>query len=312
MPDCEYDLFLVAGGADHRAYEMLRTCRRRGVSIHEVALFDFCERRPGSDDRTHPYNSYRELGLPTKPIDCSILDPAACIKDLDRRHMLEAGGKRLALDISCFTKPYFFALLRYLTDFAGATRLTVFYTEPVSYMLQGGVYHSTTGSLSIIEVPGYPGMQSGTTRKTLVVLLGFDGELSSFIHEHVSPDELLVVNGFPAYYPKFKNTSLVSSERIVSSAGTQRYYVAANNPFETFNLLWNLKRKKPGAFFNVAPLGTKPMALGACMLGLACPSVRIVYPLPERYAEKTTEESWRSWAYVLELPPQGSPREERG
>ncbi len=307
MPDSEYGLFLVAGGSDNRAYELLRKCRKGNVSIREVMLFDYRERRPGTDDLGHPYNGYRDTGFSTRPIDCSIFEPSACLKSLDDKNLLTSCNGQLALDISCFTKPYFFAILKYLQEYTPTKQVTVFYTEPSSYMFRSGLYHSTEGSLSVIEVPGYPGIQTGTTRKTLVVLLGFDGELSSFIHEQVSPDGLVVVNGFPAYYPKFKDTSLVCNERIVSSAGTDIYYAAANNPFDTYNLLRRLKDKNPGSFFNIAPLGTKPMALGACMLGLTCPSVRIVYPLPERYAEKTTEESWGSWAYRIDLPSSGTP-----
>ena len=85
----------------------------------------------------------------------------------------------------------------------------------------------------------------------------------------------------------------------VNSEITKIEYVKANNPFETFNLLETLKKEHPDAFFNIAPLGSKPMALGACLFSLLDESVRIVYPLPEKYAHKTTNECNYSWSYKI-------------
>ncbi len=143
------------------------------------------------------------------------------------------------------------------------------------------------------KYPGFPGNDTRTTKKVLVVLLGFDGELSSFITEEVAPDDTLVVNGFPAYAPKFKEISLINNEKLLSSSATGLVlYSRANSPFETFNLLEHLYKKETSAFFNIAPIGTKPMALGACLFAL-------VYPLPQKYADVTTQECWNSWSYEI-------------
>jgi len=69
-------------------------------------------------------------------------------------------------------------------------------------------------------------------------------------------------------------------------------YSKANNPFEIYNLLQGIKIKTPNNFINIAPLGTKPMALGACLFALHNPAVRIIYPLPDAYESK--------YGYVLQ------------
>ena len=51
----------------------------------------------------------------------------------------------------------------------------------------------------------------------------------------------------------------------------------------------------------LAPLGTKPMALGACMFAIDNDDVRVVYPRPKEYVSQTTRASWRSWRYDVRL-----------
>ena len=69
-----------------------------------------------------------------------------------------------------------------------------------------------------------------------------------------------------------------------------------------YNFLQYIKDKEDdNTFINIAPLGTKPMALGACLFALHNPDVRIVYPLPENYENKYSDKSWNSWIYDLPL-----------
>lgn len=301
----EYDCIMVAGSSDYRAYEILRKYQKSNVSIKRVLLFDFNERTEKnielSKEDNNAYNSYKTLGFQVTSIPCSIFDPSACLKSLNKSELNLSADTKFAIDISCFTKPYFFSILRYLKEQVGFKAIRVFYTEPMSYTFNKGFYHSTYGPLSVIEIPGYPGLDTGTIEKILIVLLGFEGEFSSYIYDQVSPDKIMVINGFPAYSPKFKDISIINNEKLVINSGSHKYYVSANNPFETFNLLENLKKNYPKAFFNIAPLGTKPMALGACLFAILYPSVRIVYPLPEKYANKTTSECCCSWSYTIPL-----------
>ena len=54
-------------------------------------------------------------------------------------------------------------------------------------------------------------------------------------------------------------------------------------------------------YLNIAPLGTKPMALGACLFAIHNPEVRVIYPIPDKYENLTTEECWDSWVYGIPL-----------
>lgn len=301
-PETGFERVALAAGSDPRAYEILRRCSKLGVGIEKVLVFDYRERRESLPlGGEQAYDEFKKLGFPFDVIECSIRDPSACIKSLKGISILNSD--RIAVDISCFTKPYFYSLLKYLKDQGKAHSVTVLYTEPTSYVFRRGSYkeyRSSIGPLSVIEVPGFPGLDTGTNTKLLVVLLGFDGDLSIVISEEVAPDEMLFVNGFPGYAPKFKDISLMNNEKILGNHSLDSIrYARANNPFETFDLLQEIGRQNGSAFISVAPLGTKPMALGACLYAMLNKRVRVVYPLPDEYTNVTTYECWRSWQYTI-------------
>jgi len=298
--DDGFDFFIAAAGSDYRAYQMLNKFKKYNISLKNFFLFDFKERFEDlSQDDIEAYNSYKSFGFKPEIIKCSIMDPSNCIKSLFASKYNLSSDDHIAIDISCFTKPYFFSIIKYLKEQIGVKLITVLYTEPMSYIFNKGHYHSGYGQLSVMEVPGYPGLNTRATEKVLVILLGFEGDLSSFITEDVASDKIILVNGFPAYSQYFKDLSIIKNERLLGNVGTKIEYVKANNPFETFNLLETFKKEHPDAFFNIAPLGSKPMALGACLFSLLDESVRIVYPLPEKYAHKTTKECNYSWSYKI-------------
>jgi hypothetical protein len=306
-----FDCFLVAGGSDFRAYEVLRKAQDKGVSIGTLYFFDFEERKEGLGEKLQEaYDGYKKLGFSTVKIPCSTQDPSSCIKSLAGQGIDFSKHDSLAIDISCFTKPYFFLILKHLKSLTKFVSVSVFYSEPKSYVFPKGIfssYKSSLGPLSILEIPGYTGSDERGQKRMLVIFLGFDGDLSREINEDVAPSETLIVNGFPGYAPKFKDISLICNERLIQEKHSNLNYSRSNNPFEAFNLLETLKadekiRKRHGSLFmNIAPLGTKPMALGACLFAIHNPEVRIVYPMPENYVKVTTDKSWKSWIYNIPL-----------
>lgn len=306
-----FDCFLIAGGSDCRAYEVLKKAKSDNVKIDNVYFFDFDERKKGINKKfKDAYNEYQKLGFNINKISCSIQDPSACIKSLPKLGIDFSKHEQPAIDISCFTKPYFYLILKHMQLINKFSSISVFYSEPKSYVFPKGLfssYQSSIGPLNILEIPGYSGSDVRGQKRILVILLGFDGDLSREINEDVAPSETFIVNGFPGYAPKFKDISLICNERLIQEKNSEINYCRANNPFETFNLLETLKKDEKlqsryGNFFmNIAPLGTKPMALGACLFAIHNPEVRIVYPMPENYIKVTTDNSWKSWVYSIPL-----------
>jgi len=297
----ELDYLILASGSDSRAYEVLSKCG--SISKNQVIFFHFNERLKGLEENDPLFNfkkySYKNL----QEIFCEIKNPSSCLEDVEKNKF--SNSTKIGIDISCLTKPYIYFIIKLLRERFGIEKLSVFYTEPKSYLFPKGLFnafHTSSGPLSIFEIPGYSGQEKRGAKRKLIILLGFDGDLSKEINEDVSPHDTVVVNGFPSYTPKFKDISLITNEKLVSDHNISIAYARANNPFEIYNLLQMIKDKEAAnTFINVAPLGTKPMALGACLFALHNPDVRIVYPLPENYENKYSDKSWNSWIYDLPL-----------
>lgn len=297
----ELDYFILSSGSDTRAYEVLSKCK--GIDTNQVILFNFIERLTGLT-ATDPLFNYKKFHYNSlHEIQCEIKNPSSSLEEIIKNPFNK--DSKIGLDISCLTKPYFYFIIKLLKERFQVEKLSVFYTEPKSYLFPKGLFsafHTSSGPLTILEIPGYPGQESRGAKRKLVILLGFDGDLSKEINEDVSPYDTVVVNGFPSYAPKFKDISLIANEKLVSDRNITVAYAKANNPFEIYNLLHKIKSKEESnTFINVAPLGTKPMALGACLFALHNPDVRIVYPLPEKYENKYSDKSWNSWVYDLPL-----------
>jgi hypothetical protein len=295
------NFFILASGSDSRAYEILSKIHSRGGSDVKVIILHYKERLKGkgSNDDLFKFKNYKI----DYEISCNIQYPSTALEAL--KEIGFTSSDKIALDISCLTKPYFFYLIRLFKERFKASKLKVFYTEPKSYFFPKGIFslfHTSTGPLSIIEIPGYSGLERRNSTKKLVILLGFDGDLSEEITQDVSPNETVVINGFPSYSPKFKDISLIANEKLVSDGNIKVRYARANNPFDVYNVLETIKEESDQAtFMNIAPLGTKPMALGVCLFALHNPEVRVVYPMPELYKDKYSDKCWNSWAYELPL-----------
>jgi hypothetical protein len=177
-----------------------------------VILVHFKERLENKQphDPLFHYKDFPIIDL--QEIYCEIKNPSSSLPELEKNDFDDS--KSIGIDISCFTKPYFFFVIKLLQKRFLVSRINAYYTEPQSYFFPKGVFtdfHTSTGPLSILEIQGYPGQEPRDAFRKLIILLGFDGDLSREINEDVSPGETIVVNGFPSYSPKFKDISLITT-----------------------------------------------------------------------------------------------------
>jgi hypothetical protein len=296
------DYFFLAIGSDFRAYESLRIAEQNGVIIKNVILFQFEERKEDVLSRVaQGAEQYKKIKYPTTIIDCSIQNPSGALKSTA---LSIIPTDVIAVDISCFTKPFFFTIFNWLKTIYKIGQINVFYTEPKNYLFNKGLYnayHSSFGPITVEEIPSFTGNNSNKKGSLLVIMLGFDGDLSAEIDENVAPKKTILVNGFPSYSPNFKDISLISNEKLVNTGGNKLVYSRSTNPFDTYNLLLKIKEDNPDLFINITPIGTKPMALGVCLFALHNPDVRIIYPMPEKFENVTSSDAWCTWYYDIPL-----------
>ncbi|MDA3905648.1 MAG: hypothetical protein PF484_06195 [Bacteroidales bacterium] len=300
----ELDYLFIAAGTAKRAYKVLDELE--GIAIKNVVVIDFFERREGDKQYLQRYYSYNQRNFNFIKLDAYISNPTKLLKSIVEFGVKIASHENVGIDITSFSRPYIFSLLKYLQKAVGISSVNVFYSEPKSYVFKDGyckTYKSSSGPIRIIELPSYTGHNINENERLLIVLLGFDGDLSKEISFEVSPKKTFLINGFPGYSPKFKDISLINNEILTSKLNNEVAYCRANNPFDTYNKLDELYNKQERSlFFNLAPIGPKPMVLGACLFALHNPSVRVVYPQPEKYLnEETSIDIWRSWHYKLPI-----------
>ena len=112
----EIDIFFVAAGADYRAYENLRRLNSAGCRIGQLVVYDFHQRRkPDDGDYMEKYEAFHAVAANQRTVvDVDIADPASCVTSLISAGITVRPDVTVALDISCFTKPFFYVLLKYL------------------------------------------------------------------------------------------------------------------------------------------------------------------------------------------------------
>ena len=86
---------------------------------------------------------------------------------------------------------------------------------------------------------------------------------------------------------------------LLSTHRSKLLYVPANNPFETFNFLDSGFDGKSSLC--VAPLSTKPVALGVCLYAMSHKTLRIVYPTSEHYNDHRTNKVLNTNIYSIPL-----------
>ena len=311
----DVDCLIVAVGSDDRGLDVLRNYASSSIQMSRAILLESEERiralpgceREGLDER---FDQVAPSGV---RIQGALGDPSTFIEGRRTSGVVVGEGGRIGVDMTLFTRPLLFWLLKYLSLTLDGPAICVYYTEPESYRYADGTfdtYQATMGPLEVREVPGFPGRPRSSDGDNLTVLLGFDGQLASAISEDVAPRETIVVNGFPGYFQKYKDVSLVNNERLVSGA-RKRLYAPADNPFETYNLLEEIRDGAPDAPMTLAPLGTKPMALGGCLFAIDNDDVRVVYAQPREYVSRTSRSSWQSWRYDVRLKSTGGSAAEK-
>jgi hypothetical protein len=300
----ELDYLFIAAGSANRAYKVLDELE--GVIIKNVVIIDFFERRENDKRYLQRYYSYKQKNFKFIILNAHINNPSELLKNFAEYGVKIGNQDNVGIDITSFSRPYIFSLLKYFQKAIDLSTVNVFYSEPKSYVFKNGyckTYKSSSGPIRIIELPSYTGSNLNENDRLLIVLLGFDGDLSKEISFEVSPKKTYLINGFPGYSPKFKDISLINNEILTSNINNEVSYCRANNPFDIYNKLDDLfNDKEKTLFFNLAPIGPKPMVLGACLFALHNPSVRVVYPQPEKYLnEETSSDTWRSWHYKLPI-----------
>ena len=238
--------------------------------------------------------------FPHMKIEDPIVDTIRCLEQFCNDKQIQINkAEQICIDISTFTKPLIFLLLRMLVVNFNKKRFFVVNTIPSKY---------TPSSLSFniwgSEImPAYSGFWNPSNRNVLIAILGFEGHKLSSIIEKWTFNEIIPIIGFPAFYPGLQDRALAANAHVLKKQQPLPAinYAPALDPFKTYRVIKDILDYY-GQNYNIglAPLGPKPMALAAALLAIER-DLRVVYTFPQEYSYSYSHEIGESFLYEVEL-----------
>jgi len=203
------------------------------------------------------------------------------------------------LDITGLSHHVWAPLLR--AALSAGRRVECVYVEPGSYTRTAVPTDSDIFDLSeridgIAPIPGFASLSSATESAVLVTLLGFEGARFQYVIEQVEPrpGKVVPVIGAPGFRLEYPLTTFLANRAglLETRAWEQVEYSRANCPFSVFWTLEDIAARWPAAAIQIAPIGTKPHALGAVLYYLSSRRrVELIYDHPIRKPNRTSGSS---------------------
>src|SRR6266446_2857678 len=148
------------------------------------------------------------------------------------------------------------------------------YTTPsVTEVLRRRDFELTDEVKNFVGVDGYSPLLSETGNHVVAAILGYEGaRLDSALELPITSNSCHVIFGIPAFRPGWEMDAFHNNHQALKAhgLGTRIRYAGATDPRAHYEALLDLYRRKHStADFIVAPIGPKPMGIGAALFLLA-------------------------------------------
>lgn len=203
----------------------------------------------------------------------------------------------LYIDVSGLNNRISAALLNNLLSNCEDIKVYVLYAEPASYKIKQfkseSVYIDLSEKINGIEpLPGFANIIPDDIDYKFIALLGFEGGRFTHLINNIQPaeDNIIPVIGVPGYRMEYPFVAYWGNRNglITTGAWANVKYAAANSLVDVYLLLDKIHRKNPRCKIKLAPIGTKPHAVGAILFAIKHPKeVELVYDNPKRKIERT-------------------------
>ena len=176
----------------------------------------------------------------------------------------------------------------------------VVYVEPEEYKFsearkEGEIFDLSERIRGISPLPGFFSLAEPVDEAatSFVPILGFEGNRLKYAIEQVQPPggKVVPIIGVPGFRPEYPfHTYLANSHALMKGAVWQYVrFAIANSPFSVFYVLQEIAAERPSDLLKIAPIGTKPHALGAVLYALfSKASVELVHDHPIPNPDRTT------------------------
>jgi hypothetical protein len=176
-------------------------------------------------------------------------------------------------------------------------RVMAVYVEPAKYRpsltpTEGEIYDLSERISGISPIPGFTSFTESNDSVCFIPLLGFEGTRVAYLIEHVQPpsENIIPIVGVPGFSPEYPFAAYLGNRSALLETQSWKNirYAIANCPFSLFYALEDIAAERSGQQLKIAPIGTKPHALGAVMYAIVNPApVELIYDHPIRKNERT-------------------------
>ena len=209
----------------------------------------------------------------------------------------------IAVDLTSLEHRVWAPLVR--TILASGKRLLALYVEPHDYRKhdeEPGSLFDLSSTRGIEPLPGFARItRRGDGIGAFAPLLGFEGARLKHIfdQEDVDSRQTAPIVGVPGFRLEYSMYSYVANRDTLDQDRMEdrTELAAANCPFEAYGALERIHQRVGQNHLRVAPIGTKPHALGAVLYAIRNPTnVELIYDHPVR-TENRTEGSRSVYVY---------------
>jgi hypothetical protein len=213
-------------------------------------------------------------------------------------------AQRLILDATTLGFAEILLLVRAARD-SGVNLVGFIYSEP-------GLYDGTERQFGLSDavvgykaIPGYAVILDEDEDQQGVFFLGYEGERldQAFEDLKLNPGRCSVVFGVPAYRPGWEMNAFANNARVMRerNIGGGVDFCAATSPGAAIQVLSNrLQTCGTEAQLQVAPIGTKPHAIGVAVFADLHRDIGILYDHPTRRDGRSREVfRWHYYEYRL-------------
>jgi hypothetical protein len=198
-------------------------------------------------------------------------------------------GDRFLIDITVLRHSVWAPLIKYVRAQDKETR--VLYVEPKEYKdhpnpSSDTKFDLTTHFESSLPLAGFSQLlgPEDENKCLFVTMLGFEGSRPIRLLSEIEPAPTVVpIIGVPGFELEYPTYAVTCNKTLLMDASHQSElrYAKASCPFEAYNVLKDIQRDFPGYYMYIAPVGTKPHALGAILYAIDNPAnTEILYDHP--------------------------------
>lgn len=175
--------------------------------------------------------------------------------------------------------------------------LFILYKEPKLYNVKKFKNEAVFSNLSekidgIYPLPGFASIFPDNDSSCLVAFLGFEGSRFMHILENVecSTEKIYPIIGLPGFRAEYPHIAFWGNKKPLEETGSWKNvrYAKANSISDAYNILIEILKTTRSSRIKVAPIGTKPHAIGVILASILNPSkFEIVYDNPIRKIKRT-------------------------